>query len=250
MGQGSIFDLSGGAAEPGSGRAQHPPISALEFDQRELLRLEKETLGTYLSSHPLAEVKEALRTRVDCSLSSLGDKPDGSWVTVGGIVSEFKRHTSKNGSKMAVATLDDIEGQVEMLVMGKAYEGSLDYLAADTIVIARGRLDHKGRGDTKLVAQELELFQPSEDEVAKARAARDSGPVVIRINSAQFGVSIVEDLKSVFEHFPGDVDVVLEMDTREGRRRLRFGSDYRVRPSAALDAELDALLGAGSRAAA
>jgi DNA polymerase-3 subunit alpha len=73
---------------------------------------------------------------------------------------------------------------------------------------------------------------------------------VIRINAAQFGVSIVEDLKSVFEHFPGDVDVVLEMDTREGRRRLRFGSDYRVRPSAALDAELDALLGAGSRAAA
>jgi hypothetical protein len=44
--------------------------------------------------------------------------------------------------------------------------------------------------------------------------------------------------------------VLLEMETRQGLRRLRFGSDYRVRPSAALDAELDALLGAGSRAAA
>src|SRR5262249_14341836 len=122
MGQSSIFDLGGGEEESGPSRQHHAPIRAEEFDQNELLRLEKETLGTFLSSHPLAEVKDALRTRVDCSLSSLAEKQDGSWVTVGGIVTEHKRHTSKNGSKMAFATLDDVEGQVEMLVMGKAYE--------------------------------------------------------------------------------------------------------------------------------
>ena len=90
-------------------------------------------------------------------------------MTVGGIITEFKRHKSKNGSLMSFATLDDVEGQVEMLVMGKAYEASHEFLAADAIVIVRGRLDHKGRGDTKLVAQEVELFQPTEDEVAKAQ---------------------------------------------------------------------------------
>ena len=84
LGQSSIFDLGGGAEESGPSRQHHAPIRAEEFDQRELLRLEKETLGTFLSSHPLAEVKEALRARVDCSLSSLADRPDGSWVTVGG----------------------------------------------------------------------------------------------------------------------------------------------------------------------
>ena len=68
-----------GAADAGEGPSHHhPPIITEEFDQRELLRLEKETLGTFLSSHPLAEVKEALRARVDCSLSSLGEKQDGS----------------------------------------------------------------------------------------------------------------------------------------------------------------------------
>ena len=173
LGQSSIFDLGGGAEESGPSRHHHAPIRAEEFDQRELLRLEKETLGTFLSSHPLAEVKEALRPRVDCPLSSLADKPDGSWVTVGGIITEFKRHKSKNGSLMSFATLDDVEGQVEMLVMGKAYEASQEFLAADAIVIVAGRLDHKGRGDTKLVAQEVELFEPTEDEVAKARAARE-----------------------------------------------------------------------------
>src|SRR4051794_16999639 len=251
LGQSSIFDLGGGAEETGPQRQHHAPILAEEFDQRELLRLEKETLGTFLSSHPLAEVKHALRSRVDCSISSLAEKQDGSWVTVGGIITEFKRHKSKNGSLMSFATLDDVEGQVEMLVMGKAYEASHDFLAADAIVVVKGRLDHKGRGDTKLVAQEVELFEPTEDEVAKARAARerDSGPLKLRIDASAFGVSVVEELKTILGQFPGSSEVMLVMETRQGTRELRFGRDYRVRRSAALDAELAALLGTASRAA-
>jgi DNA polymerase-3 subunit alpha len=249
LGQSSIFDLGEGAADSGPSRQHHASIVAEEFDKRELLRLEKETLGTYLSSHPLAEVKDALRSRVDCSLSRLAEKPDGSFVTVGGIITEFKKHTSKNGSLMSFATLDDVEGQVEMLVMGKAYEASNGFLAPDAIVVVRGRLDHKGRGETKLVAQEVELFQPSEDEVARARAAREVGPILLRIDTAEFGPSLIEELKAIFQHNPGETEVELEMATRQGMRRLRFGSGYRVRPSAALDAELDALLGTAARAA-
>jgi len=250
MGQGSIFDLGGGAADAGEGPSHHhPPIITEEFDQRELLRLEKETLGTYLSSHPLADVKDALKAKVDCSLSSLGEKQDGSWVTVGGIVTEFKRHTSKNGSLMSFATLDDVEGQVELLVMGKAYEASREFLAVDAIVIVRGRLDHKGRGETKLVAQEVELFEPTEDEVTKG-AGRQAGPFRLTINAAEFGVSLIEDLKSILRHFPGEDEVLLVMHTREGSRELRFGRDYRVRRSAALEAEIASLLGSGSQAAA
>ncbi|HEY1238350.1 MAG TPA: DNA polymerase III subunit alpha, partial [Solirubrobacterales bacterium] len=251
LGQSSIFDLGGGAEESGPSRQHHAPIRAEEFDQNELLRLEKETLGTFLSSHPLAEVKEALRTRVDCPLSSLADKQDGSWVTVGGIITEFKRHKSKNGSLMSFATLDDVEGQLEMLVMGKAYEASHEFLAADAIVIVRGRLDHKGRGDTKLVAQEVELFEPTEDEVARARAARerDRGPLRLHIDASAFGSSVIEELKAVLGNFPGDSEVFLVMKTRQGLRELQFGHEYRVRRSAGLDAELDALLGGAARAA-
>ena len=251
LGQSSIFDLGGGAEEAGPSRQHHAPIRSEEFDQRELLRLEKETLGTFLSSHPLAEVKEALRDRVDCSLSTLAEKQDGSWVTVGGIITEFKRHKSKNGSLMSFATLDDVEGQVEMLVMGKAYEASHEFLAADAVVIVRGRLDHKGRGDTKLVAQEVELFQPSEDEVAKARSARerDQGPLRLHIDASAFRVSVIEELKTILGHFPGNSEVLLVMRTRQGLRELQFGREYRVRRSAGLHAEIDALLGAAARAA-
>src|SRR6201747_2706411 len=110
MGQGSIFDFGEDAGATGSGAAQahhRPPISAVEFDRAELLALEKETLGTYLSSHPLAEVRGALSARVDCSLAELGGKADGSWVTVGGIVVECKKIRTKSGSQMMFATLAD-----------------------------------------------------------------------------------------------------------------------------------------------
>jgi len=251
LGQGSIFDLGGesGGEQESSGRSQHPPIGLTEFDQREMLRLEKETLGTFLSSHPLAEVRDALRQAVDCSLSALGDKQDGSFVTVGGIVTELKRIKTKSGSPMAFATLDDVEGQVEMLVIGKCYEASAEFLAVDSVVVVRGRLDHKERGQTKLVATEVESFEPTEDEVASARKARGQDPLEIPIDAAVFGASLIDELKSVLETFPGEAEVILKMSTREGMRTLKFGEGYKVRRSAALDAELDAVLSSGAQAA-
>ncbi|MBM3666196.1 MAG: DNA polymerase III subunit alpha [Actinobacteria bacterium] len=250
LGQGSIFDLGGGGGqESGGGRMQHPPIGLDEYDQRELLRMEKQTLGTFLSSHPLTDVRDALRARVDCPLSELASRPDGSVVTVGGIVSEFKRHKTKRGDPMAFLTLDDVEGQVETLVLGQAYANAGEALAVDSVLIVKGRLDHQERGQTKLIAQEVEAFEPSDDEVARARQARAPQPIILHLNAGEFGAALVDELKGVFEHFPGESEVVLEMETRQGVRRLRFGDEYRVRDSAALHAELGAVLGAGTRAA-
>ena len=59
-------------------RSQHAPILGDEFDQRELLAMEKETMGTFLSDHPLSQVREALRVRADCTLAELEKKPDGA----------------------------------------------------------------------------------------------------------------------------------------------------------------------------
>jgi DNA polymerase-3 subunit alpha len=251
LGQGSIFDLGGEAGGGAPIVAHRPALAAEEFDRRELLAMEKETLGTYLSSHPLTEVREPLRARVDCPLAELGSKADGSWVTVGGIVVEVKRIRTKRGDQMMFATLDDVEGQVEMLVFNSAYATNAEVIVPDAVVLVRGRVDHKERGETKLVVQEAERFEPAVDELERAQriAERREEPLTLRINAAEFRPTLVEELKSVFEHFKGDTEVLLEMETREGPRRLRFGSDYRVRASSGLLAELDLLLGPGVMAA-
>jgi DNA polymerase-3 subunit alpha len=251
MGQGSIFDF--GEAEGGaSSQAQHrPPVSAVEFERRELLAMEKETLGTYLSSHPLTEVHDALRARVDCSLAELAGKADGSWVTVGGIVIDCKKIRTKSGSQMMFATLDDVEGQVELLVFKADQAESAAVIAPDAVVLVRGRLDHKDRGETKLVVQEAERFEPDGEEVAKATAAAaaPTQPLLLTIDAAKVNPSLVEELKAVFEHHKGEADVHLVMQMSDGNRSLRFGSEYRVRPSSGLRAELGHMLGPDALAA-
>ncbi len=253
-GQSSIFDLGGDSAEPPADNglgSQRPPVPAEEFDQRELLRLEKDTLGTFLSAHPLADVRDALRERVDCSLADVAGKEDGAWVTVGGIVSEAKKVRTRSGAYVMFATLDDLEGRVELFVRDAAGEAA-EEIELDRVILLRGRVDHKGRGEMSIVVSEAEPFEPGEDEVAAARAkakARDPDHIVLKVNAADFGPRLLEDLKSVFHSFPGKCEVQLEMRTREGKRRLRFGSEYCVTPSPALRAELDQLLGPTALAA-
>jgi DNA polymerase-3 subunit alpha len=260
-GQGSIFDLQqGDPAAQTPATAHYPPLPADEYERFELLGMEKETLGIFLSSHPLAEVRHLLRERTDCSLADLASKPDGAWVTVGGLITQAKRIRTKSGDPMMFATLDDLEGQVEMLIFNSAYASNESHVGVDRRVIVRGRVDHKDRGETKLVVQEVESFEPTPQEIAAAGAApvdlpaararrpaavgiASGEPVVIKVDARRCDEHLIADLKALLEHFPGQSEVQLEMLTTSGPRRLRFGAGYRVSVSGHLRAELDELLG-------
>ncbi len=257
MGQGSIFDF--GEEAGGEGRSQvsqhRPPISAAEFERAELLALEKETLGTYLSSHPLAEVGPALRQRVDCSLAQLTGKPDGAWVTVGGIVVDCKKIRTKSGSQMMFATLDDVEGQVEMLVFKADEAESAAVIQPDAIVLVRGRLDHKDRGETKLVVQEATRFEPNSEEIASAArnapaAAVSAGPFELSVDVARLSrPGVFEELKSLLEDHKGEEPVHLVVHTSDGPVKKRLGEGYRVQVSPNLRYEINQLLGPDALAA-
>jgi DNA polymerase-3 subunit alpha len=263
IGQGSIFDLGGdggvGAESTPARRSPfapaHPPIPAEEFDRAQLLAVEKEALGLFISEHPLKAVRGALAARVDCSLAELAGRRDGEWVRAGGIVAATKRIRTKKGDPMMFATLDDLEGQVELLVFGNVLSTAEDALAADRIVVVRGRVDHKD-GATCLIVQEAEEFQATPEELAAAenqvakRAADRERVLRVRVDAARLPATVVDDLKHLLENFPGDSEVVLEMRTASGDRRLRLGEGYRVTPSTGLRAELDRLLGDATLSAA
>ncbi len=258
IGQGSIFDMlaepSGSAAGPAAGagllRPSHPPIPSEEFDQAELLAAEKESIGLFISAHPLKPVREALRAAADCSLGDLAERRDKDWVTVGGIITEAKKIRTRNGDPMMFATLDDLEGAVEILVFGKAlaeYEGAL---GVDQVVLVRGRVDHKEAGKTCVVVQTVEPFTPTDEEVERARLAAEREaerptPALmrLRLDAARLPATVIDDLKDALEKFPGPAEVVLEMATSAGARCLRLGPAYRVAPTPTLRAELEQILG-------
>ena len=119
---------------------------ASEFDQRELLRLEKETLGTFLSSHPLAEVRDALRARVDCRWPSSAASADGALVTVGGIVTECKRIRTKRGDDDDVRDPRRPRGPGRDARLATPRRARPRRIELDRVVVVRGRVDHKERG--------------------------------------------------------------------------------------------------------
>ncbi|HTX31708.1 MAG TPA: DNA polymerase III subunit alpha [Solirubrobacteraceae bacterium] len=250
IGQGSIFDLgldSGAASAPVT--PSHAPIPSFEFDRSEMLAAEKESLGLFISAHPLKDVRAALDVRVDCSLAELAERRDGDWVTAGGMITQAKRIRTKKGDPMMFATLDDLEGSVELLIFGKALAGSEDVATTDSIVLVRGRVDHKDREKTCLVVQSLERFEPTQEEVdsaAEEAARKVTVPNILRLrlDATALAPTALGDLKDVLGGFPGEAEVLIELETSGGRRRLKLGPDFRVARGAGLHAELDALLGA------
>jgi len=232
LGQSSLFDLGG--EDPGAGSASHHPVIAPgELDRAELLRLEKESLGLYVSEHPLHGVRDQLRRKTDATLAELERRRDGETVTVGGIVSDVKQVTTKRGEPMVFLALDDPTGSAEVVVFNSTYAAARELCTADRILIVKGRVDHKQQGETKLIASEVTAFEA----VAERREVR------FRIDARQAPAGVIRELARLVGDFPGESPVYVALETSEGPRTLALGPEYRVQPVPDFFAEAKALLG-------
>jgi DNA polymerase III subunit alpha len=233
LGQGSIFDLGdvgGGDTAP----RHHPTIPVgEEFDKPELLRLEKETLGLYVSEHPLAPIRDQLRRKTDCTLSELERRRDGEIVTVGGIVSSLKQLTTKKGEPMVFAGLEDVTGQCEVVAFNSVYALARDLLVQDRILVVKGRIDHKQQGETKLVALEIAAFE----------ATPERREVRLKVDARIAPAGVVRELAALVKDFPGEAPVYVDLVTSMGSKLLELGPKYRVQPVPDFFAEVKHLLG-------
>jgi DNA polymerase III subunit alpha len=230
-GQGSIFDL-GGEADQGDRRAHHRPIREDEFEKRQLLALEKESLGLYVSEHPLDSVRDQLRRKTDCRMADVERRRDGEVVTVGGIVSAVKQLTTKKGEPMVFLRLDDLSGSLETVVFNSVYAAARELLEADRVLVVKGRVDHK-EGETKLIALEIAPFE----------ASADKGEIRLRLDARKAPAGTIRELAEVVQRFPGEAEVLLELQTSAGPQLYAFGPQFRVRPEPDFHAEVKALLG-------
>ncbi len=230
-GQGSIFDL--GDAPAADRPKHHPPLSVDEFEKGELLRLEKETLGLYVSEHPLAGIREQLRRKVDCPLAELARRRDGEVLTVGGIVGAVKHLTTKKGDPMVFMRLDDLTGSAETVVFNSVFAAARDLCVADTLLVIKGRVDHKQEGETKLIAMEVSAFE----------ATAEKREVLLKIDGTKAHAGVIRELAALVKDYRGEARVVLAIETSGGPKTLAFGPEYRVQPVPDFFAEVKQLLG-------
>jgi DNA polymerase-3 subunit alpha len=230
LGQGSIFDL-GPVEEQQTAKRRDVPL--VEAPKEELLRMEKETLGLYVSEHPLAPIRDQLRRKTDCALNELERRRDGEIVTVGGLVASLKQMTTKKGEPMVFATLEDVTGSCEIVAFNSTYAHARDLLTEDRVLVVKGRIDHKQQGETKLVAMEINAFE----------ATPERKEVRLKVDARVAPAGVVKELAALVKDFPGEAPVYVDLLTSMGSKLLELGPDYRVRPEPDFFAEVKALLG-------
>ena len=163
-GQTSLFDM---AADESIVLEKALP-QATEVPVRERLRWEKELLGLYLSEHPMGEVAEQVGQFVTAYSGDLRDEAlDGQRIVVGGIVTGIRSVITKARASMAVVTMEDLQGSIEVIVFPKLYETTGPTWAEGAILLVAGRVDHRGE-EISLLA---DLVVPWDDAVSRGPEA-------------------------------------------------------------------------------
>jgi DNA polymerase III subunit alpha len=217
-----------------------------EWDKATVLAFEREMLGLYVSDHPLLGVEHLLANGTDCSVAQLlssaadeaeraarGGRGDSQPVTVGGILSGVQRKVTRQGSPWAAATLEDLEGAIEVLFFPATYAGCATLLTDDAILLVKGRLDRREESP-KLIAMEVSVPDLS---------ATGSGPFVVSLPVQRCVPVVVERLQEVLRSHPGLDEVHLRLCNGRRTTVVKLDDKLRVKPSPGLVADLKQLLG-------
>lgn len=245
-GQSSIFDLAGGG---GADEAADPDITEEEFTSEELSRLERETMGIFISSHPLFGLEAEAERLGAVSTDSLQELPDGSTATVIGMVAKVKKLTTKRGDPMAFVGFEDLMGETEVIVFSELFGRCRELLVEDKVLVIKGRLDHKGvdeegKREVKIIAAEIDELESGKGSPRKEEARRDRVVQLdLDLDELEGKPELLGNIKELCLSYPGGVPVVVQMATADGPRRLRLGHEYRVKPHPELVLGLKGLFG-------
>lgn len=206
-----------------------------EWPDKELLMLEKSVLGFYVSSHPLSEHIDQIRAFARTSVGQLETLRDRSVVCLGGLINEVRLFTDKNERRFARLSVEDMDGTVQVVVFASVYEKVKDILAADRIVLIKGKLDRGGNEPSILADEVIPL------EEVEAKMTRSA---VIRLDASEFREDQLGGLTDLLRTHRGEVPLIFSIRTPNRRRvSVRAGREYWVRPSKHLTNDVARFLG-------
>jgi len=238
IGQDSLFG-SFGEEEDGGDEIDMlglSPVPVIEWDKATLLSFEREMLGLYVSDHPLFGVEHILAQHADTQIAALGGedgKPEGSSVTIAGLITGLQIKRTKKGDLWAIATVEDLAGAVECLFFPSAYLTVQTMLTQDTVAVVRGKVNRRD-DSVSIYAQELILPELTDGP---------RGPVVVTMETLRATHGRIEELKGILTNHPGTTDVHVRL-VKPGRVvDLRLDTHFRVTASEALFGDLKVLLG-------
>ncbi|MCZ6665296.1 MAG: DNA polymerase III subunit alpha [Gammaproteobacteria bacterium] len=228
-GQSDFFGLATTTGEEGAPSSSDLQYASgvREWSQDELLACEKETLGLYLSGHPIDRYADELSSFASCTLSEL--RPGRKRVA--GLIISVRIVKTRNG-RMAVASLDDKTARIEVTVYREAFERYLHKLVTDHIVVIEGNCDVDDfTGNHSLQADEIITMEEARNRHARA--------LVVNVSEPDLNNGFVTSLQLLIENYSnGRCPIAVEYLRSDCRARLQLGENWRVN---ATDTLLDGL---------
>jgi len=233
--QNDMFGIeeSSGAATPLATCIEVPPWS-------EELRLEgeKETLGLYLTGHPIARYEHELASIVDSTIAEL--KPvENKTVVVAGLVVGMRTMQTRRGDRMAFVTLDDRTGRMELAVFSDLFEKYRELLAKDVLLVVEGQVSvDEYSGGFKMSAERLYHMDQARGVFASA--------LQIEVDTELLNGNFIQELQQLLKPvIPGSCQVVLRYDNGTASAEISLGPEWRVTPTTLLLEQLTGLAGEG-----
>ncbi len=214
-------------------------VEAPDWDDEIRLNGEKETLGLYLTGHPIDRYEQELAGIIShriCDLNPSGDQT----IIVAGLVVAMRTMNTRRGDRMAFVTLDDRSGRLELAVFADTYQHYRDLLVKDRLVVVEGEVSVDDySGGIKMSARKVYDIDNARESFAKR--------LVLTLKQEQTVNGFVQDLAQVLTPFrEGRCTVRVEYHRPDAQAQLTFGPDWRVRPTDELLRRITELAGEGS----
>lgn len=199
-----------------------------QLTPRQKVAWERELLGIYLSSHPLADYEEVLKEHAT-AIKDAASQRDSANLTIGGSVTDVREITTKNGKHMAFVRLADMSGDMELVVFPGVMDKTSELWRRDLVILVSGKLSKKGRNgedtEAKLMVDSAEEISLSDVGHIKAAFAGDTAKtearVYVRIPNTEDQEALA-NLKSEIDKTPGLVPVVLVVGPDEDRQVIKI----------------------------
>jgi DNA polymerase-3 subunit alpha len=197
VGQGGLFGMLS------EGQEENSLEPADAWPEGLKLKHEKETLGFYITGHPLRKYASEVKTYGNATTGALSEKPSGSDIAIGGLVSAMRAMRTKKGDAMAVIQLEDWEGIVEVLIFPETYAKAQKLLEVDAPIFVKGKLDND-ESTIKILAADIYPIERIKEILSRT--------VTIRINTSLAPEDIAERLQPIIDEKRGPAEVVFELE--------------------------------------
>lgn len=196
LGQTTMFDLM-------SAETATPKMAAVEeWPELEKLQHEKQALGLYISGHPLTRYQDQIKRLASHDVQGLQEMADKSEVGLCGMVATCKEIRTKRGKRMGFIGLEDLTGNVEVVVFNELYERSVDLLQSEAPIYVKGTLDHND-DSVKLLAEEI--LSLDRMRIAKTQS------IHLRMDQTLVNPPALEELKGILHRYPGRTPTYLHL---------------------------------------